>query len=396
MDDRYKYAAVISYSYFLRDSRVRRYAEALNDFGYKVDIITLNEQIPPSFPFSFILFPLKRRRYGIFWYFIEYPLFLLFSLFYLSFNTPRKKYKVIHVFNLPDYLVFTAIIPKLLGAKIILDIRDLSPELYQTKYRVSERSFIVRILSLLEKYSLIFSDNILTANPLFKSLLERKHPFLSEKISLAYECADQRIFYPSITKKVNKEFNLLYIGTVEKRFAIDMIIKSLQLVVKQKPNCRLTIVPKIYDEGSYFLAIKRMINRYNLNDHVRILQPLPLEEIAEEIRKADMGLVLVEKDLYTDIIFRIKLYEFIACKVPLIVSRTKFLSGSLSNQQIYFLNENTHIELAKAIIQLCRNSKLRKKLADNAFSYYEKYNWRNEQKKYNQLLSFYFFKPSNK
>lgn len=287
-----QHAAVISYSYFLRDSRVRRYAEALNDFGYQVDILSLNEEIPSSFPFSFIFFPMRRKRYGIFWYFIEYPLFLLFSLFYLSVNSFKKRYKVIQVFNLPDFLVFTAIVPKLLGAKVILDVRDLSPQLYQTKYKVSDKSLMVNILSSLEKYSLRFSNIVLTANPLFKSLLEKKYPWISQKIKLAYECADQRIFYPSRSKKTDRIFSLLYIGTVEKRFAIDMIIRSLPIVIKEKPNCRLTIIPKITDEGNYFLGIKRLINRYNLTDYVDILQPLPLEQIADEIRKADIGLVL--------------------------------------------------------------------------------------------------------
>lgn len=379
-------AAVISYSYFLRDSRVRRYAEALKDFGYQVDILSLREEIPSSFGFSFIFFPMSRKRYGIFWYFIEYPLFLLFAFFYLSINSLKKRYKIIHVFNLPDFLVFTAIIPKLLGAKIIFDIRDLSPELYQTKYKVSNKSFMVEVLSLIEKYSLNLSDVILTANPLFKTLLEKKYPWVSSKIKIAYECADQRIFYPAKTTKSGKEINLLYIGTVEKRFAIDLIIKSLPEVLKKKPNCRLTIIPKISDEGNYFLGIKGLISRYNLSDHVEILQPLPLEGIANEIRKADVGLVLVNKDPYTDIIFRIKLYEFIACKVPLIVTRTQFLSQTFSEKQLYFLTSDSPEDLAKAIVKLSKDSRFRRLLGENACTYYREYNWQKEKAKYCQLL----------
>lgn len=386
MSNRQKSACAISYSYFLRDSRVRRYAEALKEYGYQVDIVSLNEVIPSSLPFSFILFPLKRRRCGMFWYFIEYPLFLLFALFYFSVNSLKKRYKLIHVFNLPDFLVFTAIIPKLLGAKIILDVRDLSPQLYQTKYKVLDKSLMVKILNFLEKYSMKFSNVILTANPLFKSLLEKKYPWINQKIGVAYECADQHIFYPSKARRNDKTINLLYIGTIEKRFAIDLIIKSLPLVLKEKPNCYLTIIPKITDEGSYFSGIKRLISRYNLGNHVDILQPLPLEQIADEIRKADIGMVLVEKDPYTDIIFRIKLYEFIACKVPLIVSRTKFLSEFFSDNQLYYLDDHSPAGLSGAILRLSANRNLRRKLAERAFIHYRRYNWGKEKNKYFRLL----------
>lgn len=386
MDNTKQYASVITYSYFLRDSRVRRYAEALKDFGYQVDIFALDEQISSIFPFTFILFPITRRRFGVVWYFIEYSLFLLFVFFCMSFFSLKKKYRIIHVFNLPDVLVFTAIIPKLLGAKIILDIRDLSSELYQTKYKVSSKEFIVRILNFFEKYSLIFSDRILTASPLFKSLLEKKYLWLRTKIQLAYECADQRIFYPAKDKSRGKKFNLLYTGTIEKRFAIDLIVKSMPLVIKEMPNTKLTIIPKISDEGNYLLLIKKLIDKYRLNMHIKILQPLPLDDIAEKIREANIGLVLVEKDSYTDIIYRIKLYEFIACKVPLIVSKTQFLSKYFIGKQLYYLNKSTSSKLAEAIILLGKNKKLCKKLAENAFSYYLKYNWEEEKNKYFKIL----------
>ena len=45
----------------------------------------------------------------------------------------KHAYDVIHVHNMPDFLVFSALFPKLLGAKVILEVQDVSPELMAAK-----------------------------------------------------------------------------------------------------------------------------------------------------------------------------------------------------------------------------------------------------------------------
>ena len=47
---------------------------------------------------------------------------------------------MIHVHSVPDFLVFAALVPKLLGARIILDIHDILPEFYASKFGASKDS----------------------------------------------------------------------------------------------------------------------------------------------------------------------------------------------------------------------------------------------------------------
>ena len=55
---------------------------------------------------------------------------------------------------MPDVLVFSAIVPKLLGAKVVLDLHDPMPELMQTIFKLPEESFSVVVLKRLEKWSI--------------------------------------------------------------------------------------------------------------------------------------------------------------------------------------------------------------------------------------------------
>ena len=46
----------------------------------------------------------------------------------------KKKFSVIQVNTMPDFLVFSTLIPKLFGAKIVLHIHEPTPELWKVKF----------------------------------------------------------------------------------------------------------------------------------------------------------------------------------------------------------------------------------------------------------------------
>lgn len=52
---------------------------------------------------------------------------------------------------MPDFLVFTAVVPKLLGTKVILDMHDPMPELYMSKFHAGENNiFPVKLLEFIQ------------------------------------------------------------------------------------------------------------------------------------------------------------------------------------------------------------------------------------------------------
>ena len=53
------------------------------------------------------------------------------------------------------------LIPKLFGAKIILDIHDIVPEFYMSKFNAKEKSVFYKLLLFVEKISCMFSDQVI-------------------------------------------------------------------------------------------------------------------------------------------------------------------------------------------------------------------------------------------
>jgi hypothetical protein len=78
---------------------------------------------------------------------------------------------VIDVNTLPDFLVFAPIVARWMGAKIILDMHEITPEFYMSKYGIREGSVPVRVLKFLEKVSMRFADHVLTINEPILDLL---------------------------------------------------------------------------------------------------------------------------------------------------------------------------------------------------------------------------------
>ena len=121
---------MVAYTFYEEDNRVRRYAETLAQRGDRVDVIALRRQgrLQRDVMNGVNVYRLQRRTVnekGKFTYLVKLFLFFVRSMFFLTREHLRNRYDVIHVHSVPDFEVFAALIPKLLGAKIILDIHDI-------------------------------------------------------------------------------------------------------------------------------------------------------------------------------------------------------------------------------------------------------------------------------
>src|ERR1044071_986947 len=132
-----KNAAVLVYSGYPSDPRPRRAAEALVGLGMNVDVFCLrqNDQEPlrdTCNGVNIFRFPMKHWRGNKWAYFFQYGHFLIPGFFFLTLRCLVRRYRLVHVHNMPDILVFAALVPKMLGAKVILDLHDPMPELMMT------------------------------------------------------------------------------------------------------------------------------------------------------------------------------------------------------------------------------------------------------------------------
>src|SRR5262245_19138638 len=112
-----KRVGMVLFSYYPEDPRPRRAAEALANCGMHVDLVCLREN--SNEPKRDLLngvhirrVPIQRRRGGVFGYFYQYLAFLIASSAIIAACSLRRRYDLVYVHNMPDFLVVTGIIPK--------------------------------------------------------------------------------------------------------------------------------------------------------------------------------------------------------------------------------------------------------------------------------------------
>ena len=195
--DRPPRICMVSASYYPDDPRPRREAEALVQAGFGVDVICLRKEGEAGRErvggVAVHRLPVRRSRAGRVRYLLDYALFFLLALFTLAALHPRRWYRIIHVHNMPDALVFCAILPRIAGARVILDLHDPMPEVYRTKYDLPAEHRVIRLLRFLERRSIAFADLVLTPNLAFRELfVDRGCP--ASKVHIIMNSPDPRIF----------------------------------------------------------------------------------------------------------------------------------------------------------------------------------------------------------
>src|SRR4051812_27106718 len=122
----------ITFDWYPFDPLIRRLAEAAIDGAYSVDVICLRQAHEKSYEVCngvhVYRVPMDRnfgRSLPV--TVLSWCWFLLLAAFTVTRLHLKRPYDVVHVHNIPDFLVFAALLPKLLGAKVILHVQDTSP-----------------------------------------------------------------------------------------------------------------------------------------------------------------------------------------------------------------------------------------------------------------------------
>jgi len=166
---------MIVQSYYLNDPRVRREAESLAEAGYQVDVISLRgvdgllEQTVNGVRIFGIA--LGRKHGNVMRYVYEYGVFLVCAAFLAAWLHVKEHYHVVQVHNLPDTLAIAAILPQLLGARVVFDAHEVMPEALQIKYGWPESSWKFRISIAIERYCLNLAHHVLTIHEPMRQLL---------------------------------------------------------------------------------------------------------------------------------------------------------------------------------------------------------------------------------
>jgi len=379
-------ACMVYYQYF--GSLLYREAMALQEGGFEVDIICLRnskkENVIEKFD-NINLYQIQTRTYAeknpIF-YFLKLGLFFFKSFLFLTILGFFKRYNLIHVTAPPDVMVFNAIIPKIIGAKIILDIHDIGPELYMRKLGVGKDKQIIRFLKFLEKISGIFADHVIIVTDLWRDkLIARSVP--PEKCSVLLNVPDENIFSPLGLKdgqKSSNKFNLFYHGSLEEHFGVDTLLKSMLIINEKASNITLHIYSG--KKGRLYNEFKDFVQKNEMTDCVTYHDYVPFYELPMILKDADIGIVPTKGGIFSSETISMKSLEYISLGIPIIITSTDAHKYYFNDSMVKFFKPGCHKELADCVLELFRKPEMRQKMITNSKTFIEKNGWREAKKGY--------------
>jgi len=376
-----------AYTFYETDNRVKRYAEHLVQEGNDVDVIALRRAGQTSHEVinGVHVYRVQRRSYnekGKFSYLFRLLLFFIRAEVFLAIRSIKKSYNIIHAHNIPDFLVFSALLPKLRGSKIILDIHDIVPEYYVDKFKVSQKSYTYKLLVWVEKMSISFSDHVIISNHLWEDKITSRS-VNKGKCTTIMNYPDTNIFYKRSKERQNDEFTFIYPGSLSWHQGLDIAIKALAIIKDQAPEAKL----HIYGEGDTKKSLIALVTQLGLGERVLFKESLPIDKIANVMGNADIGIVPKRANTFGNEAFSTKILEFMALGVPIIISRTRIDQFYFDDSLVTFFESDNEKDLSDKMLLLIKDKKLREIRIDNSLKYIEENNWNVKKSIYNKIVN---------
>jgi glycosyltransferase involved in cell wall biosynthesis len=265
----------------------------------------------------------------------------------------------------------------MLGTKVILDIHDIMPEFYASKFDGGRDSMLFKGLLFLEKASARFADHVIVSNHIWERTLVSRSA-KPAKCSTVLNYPDPYLFYPRPGKKKNGKIVMMYPGTLNWHQGLDIAIKAFNVIRAKIPEVEF----HIYGTGGQKDHLITLVQDLGLQDSVFIKGFLPLDKIAEVMATADIGLVPKRNDSFGGEAFSTKIFEFMSLGIPTIVSRAKIDTYYFSDSVVKFFVPEDVNDLADSMLTMIKNEDLRKNLAKNALKFVEDFCWETRKLEY--------------
>jgi len=364
---------MIAYTNYATDGRVRLEAETLAGWGYPVTVLTLagDARLKSTTASPVRIQELRVRKYrgkSNLLYVFSYLHFLLAAFFGCTRLFFAGRADIVHVHNMPDFLVLAALVPRIFGRRLILDVHDSVPETYAAKFDTNSR-LVFALLRWEEAICCWLADKVICVNHVQReTLIARGIP--GEKIATVISV--HLMAAPAEVRCVQPEkFRMVWHGTVSRRLGIDLIVRAAAQLATRIPGFEL----HVYGTGEDLGELKALANSLNANGHIQFRGQVPWDALPRELAAMDVGIVGNRRNIATDLMLPIKLIDFVALEIAAVVPRLRTIQYYFNDEMVTFFEPDNVESIVEATLALYHDPRRRNDQAKNARVFLENYRW---------------------
>lgn len=379
---------MITHSFYESDNRVTRYAEALAARGDSVEVLALrrSSRMPVQETIEGVSVHRIQNRFGKtersrFSYLWPLLRFLALCTHRVTREHRRRPYDLLHIHNMPDFLVFAGWYPRLTGARLLLDIHDIVPEFYTTKFDGGKPGFTTALLLWLERHAARFAHHVIVSNHLWLDKYARRTA--SEgKCSVFINNVDTRVFQPQPRTRHDGKLIILFPGGLQWHQGLDIALRAFRRVSRELPQVEF----HIYGDGNMKPSLIALASELGFDGRVKFFDPVRVKEIARVMANADLGVVPKRADSFGNEAYSTKIMEFMSLGVPVVVSSTRIDRFYFDDSVVRFFESGNVDALAIAMLDVLGDSELRQRMTANASAYATRHSWEMRKADYLNLV----------
>ncbi len=373
-----RHVVMATHSYYKFDNRVRRYAETLVRRGDHVKVLSLGDEAQvnsrqwETLNGVEILFLQSKpgREVGKWNQALCLALFFYRVFAQLSPKKLPQGCDLLHVHNIPDFLVFAGVRLKHRGTAIILDIHDIVPELYESKYASGGNSIFVVGLRRIEKWSCRFAHHVIIANHIWKKTLTAR-ALPAPRLTALINNVDLDLFSRKARTRTDDRIVLLYPGSLNTHQGLDIAINAMATLCREFPKIEL----HIYGRGPALPSLQELAQKLGLTAHVKFASSIKLEEVSTLMANADIGIVPKRASGFGDQAYSTKIMEFMSQGLPVVISRTRIDSLYFDDSVAAFFESGNPDDLVRAVRSILTDSAYRQQLSERGYAYAQANSW---------------------
>ncbi len=368
------------------EPRVAREAAAALGAGYAVEVVatrrageTAQEVVDGV---SVIRLPVHHvQGAGFGRVLVEYLVFTGLAAGVVGTRTISRRYDVVHVHNPPDFLIVSALIPRLLGSRVIFDIHDRSPDMFSMRFPGPAGARASGVLQRLERLATALADAVVTVHdPYLRELVALGTP--SEKATVVMNSVDERLLPPP-RPRAQGVFRVVYHGTVTPHYGVHVLVDALAETVRAGLDARVEII----GGGDSVPNLKRRVDELGLSQRVTIEgRFLPHKTVLERVNGASVGVIPNLPTPLNRFALSSKLFEYVVLGVPVIAAALPTIQEYFSDDEVQFFEPGSARSLAEALLAVAGDPEGAESRAERARGRYGSYRWELNARAYVAIL----------
>jgi glycosyltransferase involved in cell wall biosynthesis len=318
---------MIVHAYYEEDPRVRREAETLIAAGWEVDVFGLRR--PGESPSAVVAgvnlhrLPVGRHQgASLPVYLAEYGAFLLRSMWAATGAHRRRRYGLVEIHSLPDYLVFAALPMKLAGVPVLLDLHEAMPEFFRSRFPRAANPLSYRLLRFQEKLSIRLANEVMTVNePLAERLVGLG--VRPDRLTVVLNSPDLRLFDPTAHPRrdfmTDGTLRIVYTGALTPTYELDVLLRAVAWIVRARPSLKLNA--SLYGRGDAQSALEALAAELGIAERIAFPGRIAIEAVPAAVANGDIGIAPTRLDPFTGMSLSTKVLEYAAMEKPVVASR---------------------------------------------------------------------------